>query len=95
MLRRTPGLRIPPIHCFGFGDGHDAELLQGIADACDGQYSYLRTAQEIPAAFADILGGLLSSCAKDIEVRLFSVHACLLFESHFPSAPRLVMRLSR
>jgi|APGre2960657404_1045060.scaffolds.fasta_scaffold42501_1 hypothetical protein len=65
-----PGLRLPTVHAFGFGDAHDAALLQGIADWRNGQYAYLARTEDIPSAFADVFGGMLSCVAKDLAVRL-------------------------
>lgn len=59
------------MHCFGLGADHDAELLLGVADACDGCYNYLPSQKDIRFAFADMLGGVLSCVARDITVRAF------------------------
>lgn len=37
-LRSNPDLRLPVVHCFGFGWSHDEKLLMSIADTCDGAW---------------------------------------------------------
>lgn len=36
-LRTSADVRLPVVHCFGFGHDHDRELLEGISDARDGE----------------------------------------------------------
>lgn len=58
------------IYTFGFGAGHNSELLSSLADAAHGTYYFLKTADVIPTAFADCLGGLMSVVAQNIRLRL-------------------------
>lgn len=62
----------PPIkvHTFGFGSDTDASMLGAIAEAGNGSYYYISTPDDIPAAFADALGGLLSVAAQNVVLRL-------------------------
>ena len=48
------------IYTFGFGSDHDEQLLSDIASAGQGSYYYVEKEDQIAAAFADALGGLLS-----------------------------------
>mmetsp|Transcript_30686 Transcript_30686/g.42499 ORF Transcript_30686/g.42499 Transcript_30686/m.42499 type:complete len:563 (-) Transcript_30686:189-1877(-) len=56
------------IFCFGLGSDHDEGMLSALAEATGGHYYYLENEENIPAAFADALGGLLSVFAQNIKV---------------------------
>ena len=58
------------IHTFGFGADHSPTMLQGISDAGNGTYYYIEGEENIAAAFADALGGLLSVFAQNVELRI-------------------------
>jgi len=55
---------------FGFGDDHNADLLQGLADKGSGIYSYVDGEDRIGAAFGEALGGLLSTTHQNVDVSL-------------------------
>ena len=55
---------------FGFGNNHDDKVLVDLAEACDGKYYYMKTEDEIPAAFADAVGGLQSLAAESISIEI-------------------------
>lgn len=57
------------VHTFGFGDDHDAGMLQMLA-ARGGLYAYLPSPDDIPLAFADCLGGLMSTVAQTTTLTL-------------------------
>eukprot|EP01001_Neometanema_parovale_P011332 NODE_757_length_2120_cov_130.033050_g722_i0.p1 GENE.NODE_757_length_2120_cov_130.033050_g722_i0~~NODE_757_length_2120_cov_130.033050_g722_i0.p1 ORF type:complete len:440 (+),score=96.07 NODE_757_length_2120_cov_130.033050_g722_i0:603-1922(+) len=57
------------VFTFGFGD-HDATMLRSIADAGLGMYYYIPQMDEIPQAFGDCLGGLLTVAAQNVKVSL-------------------------
>ena len=65
---------VPPpavkVHTFGFGQDSDPALLGAIADAGSGSYYYISNPDDIPAAFADALGGLLSVAAQNVALRV-------------------------
>ena len=54
------------ISTFGFGPTHNETLLRGIADMGNGMYTFVQNDKGLPAAFADALGGLLTTTAQDI-----------------------------
>jgi len=54
------------VNCFGFGASHDANMLNGIAEAGCGTYYYIENAEKIPPSFADCLGGLFSVIGQNI-----------------------------
>ena len=58
------------IHTFGFGRDTDSHMLSTIAEKGCGTYYYINTPDDIPAAFADALGGLLSVAAQNVVLRI-------------------------
>eukprot|EP01119_Soliformovum_irregulare_P023282 TRINITY_DN8112_c0_g1_i3.p1 TRINITY_DN8112_c0_g1~~TRINITY_DN8112_c0_g1_i3.p1 ORF type:complete len:459 (+),score=96.12 TRINITY_DN8112_c0_g1_i3:85-1377(+) len=58
------------INTFGYGADHDPNLLKGLADAATGVYYYVAKNKDIPEAFADCLGGLVSVTAQNISVKI-------------------------
>jgi hypothetical protein len=58
------------INTFGYGADHDPELLKSIAEKSNGMYFFVEKPEEIPKTFADCLGGLLSTVAKDVVIRI-------------------------
>lgn len=57
------------VHTFGFGSDHDTNMLKAIADAGSGTYFFLKDKDDIPDAFADCLGGLLSVVGQNISIK--------------------------
>lgn len=57
------------VNAFGYGEGHDANLLQAIAEEGHGMYYFVESGDKIADAFADCLGGLLSVVARNIRIR--------------------------
>lgn len=58
------------IHTFGYGAGHDAQLLDKIADMGSGGFYYVENNESIGFAFANCLGELMSVVADEINVIL-------------------------
>jgi len=58
------------VFTFGFGEDHDANMLRGISQAGKGVYYYVKKEEEIPSAFADCLGGLLSIVSQNIKLTI-------------------------
>eukprot|EP00878_Enallax_costatus_P013330 GHUV01013936.1.p1 GENE.GHUV01013936.1~~GHUV01013936.1.p1 ORF type:complete len:518 (+),score=181.63 GHUV01013936.1:107-1660(+) len=58
------------IHTFGFGQDHDPKLLQAIAEAGSGIYYHIQNDRQIPEAFGDALGGLLSVVASNVRISI-------------------------
>jgi hypothetical protein len=58
------------IFTFGFGNDHNANLLQGISETSQGSYYYIKDTSAIKESFADCLGGLLSVVAQNIKLEL-------------------------
>jgi len=57
-----------PVYTFGFGTDHDPTMLRGISEAANGLYYYLRKEDEIPQAFGECIGGLLSVAAQNVKL---------------------------
>eukprot|EP00892_Ulva_mutabilis_P002320 jgi/Ulvmu1/12089/UM084_0012.1 len=62
------------VHTFGFGSDTDTNLLTAIADKGSGSYYYINSASDIPVAFADALGGLLSVAAQNMVLYITPVN---------------------
>jgi len=58
------------LHTFGYGSDHDPTLLKAIAEKGNGVYFFVQKPEEIPEAFADCLGGLLSTVAQNIVIKI-------------------------
>lgn len=59
------------INTFGFGDDHDAKLLNGISKVRDGNFYYIKDESSLAMVFADALGGLLTVGFKDINIKVY------------------------
>lgn len=60
-----------PIHCFGYGNDHDREMLRDIASATEGgTYYYVGNDSNVSSAFGDALGGVLSVVAQNTMISL-------------------------
>lgn len=68
------------IFTFGFGNDHDANMLKSISDSSNGTYCYVKNEDEIPSAFANCLGGLLSVFAQNIKVKIKTSYGVKLLE---------------
>lgn len=64
------GERQCSLSTFGFGADHSADLLQGLADAGSGIYSYVENEDMIGTAFGEALGGLLSTTHQNVRLSL-------------------------
>lgn len=68
----SKGGKHDPLPCtlqtFGYGSGHDSDLLRSIARHGSGVYYFVENVQQISDAFANCLGGLLSVVAQNIKV---------------------------
>eukprot|EP01125_Pyxidicula_operculata_P007389 TRINITY_DN2519_c0_g1_i1.p1 TRINITY_DN2519_c0_g1~~TRINITY_DN2519_c0_g1_i1.p1 ORF type:complete len:596 (-),score=191.35 TRINITY_DN2519_c0_g1_i1:152-1939(-) len=63
------------VFSFGFGSDHDEKLLRGIADNASGMYYFLEKKDDIPNAFADTLGGLLSVVGQNVELKISALNS--------------------
>lgn len=58
------------LSAFGYGDDADQDLLRDLSTVGKGNYAYVRSPEDALTAFARELGGLLSTHAQRIEVRV-------------------------
>eukprot|EP01023_Acetabularia_acetabulum_P042360 TRINITY_DN4181_c0_g1_i4.p1 TRINITY_DN4181_c0_g1~~TRINITY_DN4181_c0_g1_i4.p1 ORF type:complete len:561 (-),score=96.53 TRINITY_DN4181_c0_g1_i4:1763-3445(-) len=56
------------VHTFGFGGDHDPKMMKEMAEAGQGDFFYVESAEAIPQAFGNVLGGLLSVGAQNVTV---------------------------
>lgn len=83
----------PPSHVqvytFGFGSDSDPHMLTAIAERGSGSYYFINTPDDIPAAFADALGGILSVAAQNVVLRIAPANGARLtsVRSGFTATP--------
>ncbi|KAL0723703.1 hypothetical protein Bca4012_038302 [Brassica carinata] len=63
-----------PVHTFGFGSDHDAELMHAISRVSSGTFSFIETETVIRDAFAQCIGGLLSVVVLEQVVEMECIH---------------------
>jgi len=68
------------LSAFGYGDDADQELLRELSTIGRGSYAYVASPEDALTAFARELGGLLSTYAQGIEVRVTPREGALLTE---------------
>eukprot|EP01126_Amoeba_proteus_P037236 TRINITY_DN3832_c0_g2_i6.p1 TRINITY_DN3832_c0_g2~~TRINITY_DN3832_c0_g2_i6.p1 ORF type:complete len:692 (-),score=164.16 TRINITY_DN3832_c0_g2_i6:169-2244(-) len=69
--RPTSSGKLPcTVNTFGFGQDHEASLLQKISEAGNGMYYFIQNKDLIAEAFVDCLGGLLSVAAQNLEITI-------------------------
>lgn len=56
------------LNTFGFGQDHDPNLLKSISEKGDGIYYYIENTEEIPKAFSNCLGGLVSVVGQNVKL---------------------------
>ncbi|XP_004295466.1 PREDICTED: uncharacterized protein LOC101293571 [Fragaria vesca subsp. vesca] len=61
-----------PVHTFGFGNDHDANIMHAISDASGGTFSYIESVGMIQDSFALCIGGLLSVVAQELRLTVRS-----------------------
>ncbi|ETO05805.1 hypothetical protein RFI_31587, partial [Reticulomyxa filosa] len=68
--------RLPcTINTFGFGKGHNDNLLRAIAEHGRGVYAFIEDTKMIRETFAECLGGLVSVVAQDLRLRVETLGA--------------------
>lgn len=61
---------VTTIFTFGFGEGHNEDMLRGLSQATNGLYYFIDKVETIPQAFADCLGGLVAVVAQNATLTL-------------------------
>jgi hypothetical protein len=89
-LLRTMISNIKAVHptvsmnCIAYGHDHNAELLKGVAEDCQGSYSIVNSIEDTALAFGDAIGGLLSCAFQNViievpkETIVHGSHKCIL-----------------
>lgn len=58
------------VHTFGYGDGHDEDLLDKISEKYGGNFYYVKDLTLVSDSFVDSLGGLCSCIGKKAEIKI-------------------------
>jgi len=60
------------INVMGYGENHNADLLRRISQTSTpaGSYYFIEKTEDVSAAFGDCIGGLLSTAAQNVVVRI-------------------------
>lgn len=53
------------LHTFGYGEGHNADLLRQLSELSNGSFYFVEKKEEVGDAFANCLGGLTSVIAQN------------------------------
>ncbi|RLM69384.1 hypothetical protein C2845_PM17G09220 [Panicum miliaceum] len=73
-----------PVHTFGFGSDHDARLLGAVADkSLGGVFNYVAdrdSPTNLTETISQVLGGLLTIIAQDLDLVMKEIGACSLRE---------------
>ena len=68
------------IHCFGYGDDHDATLLNAISDSKNGGFYFINQFETIAQAFANCLGEVMSILFDSVQVTLQTINSEIPFK---------------
>jgi Mg-chelatase subunit ChlD len=67
----TKGLGLSfTLNTFGYGDDHDAKLMNKLANIRDGSFFYIQDYSKITEYFVSILGGCMSVISKKVDLNL-------------------------
>lgn len=58
------------LHCFGYGDDHDATLMQGMAERKAGNYYFVHDIIRVDECFVDCLGTVTTALAESGAIRV-------------------------
>ena len=58
------------LHSFGYGDDHDAKLMQGMSERKGGNYYYVNDISKVDECFVDCLGMITTTLATKAKLRL-------------------------
>jgi Mg-chelatase subunit ChlD len=70
----NPNISITTI---GYGEDHNAALLNNIATNGGGSYNVVNTIEEVGTVFGDILGGLMTTVLQNVQVKYPSSWNCI------------------
>ena len=87
--KATPGSDFEgTVYTFGFGNDHNASLLEEISNQGNGAYYYIDSQEKVPESFASCLGGLLSTVGQNISLILEIENGCVIKEFTAKNLPK-------
>ena len=67
----TKGLGLSfTLHTFGYGDDHDAKIMNKLANLRDGSFFYVQEYSKVAEYFVSVLGGCVSVISKKLNLKL-------------------------
>jgi Mg-chelatase subunit ChlD len=72
------------LSCFGYGAGHDARLMEGLAESGRGRFTFIERAACVRDAFGAALGGFFSTAAQSVSLALRPMGGAALGAVHAP-----------
>ena len=67
----TKGLGLSfTLNTFGYGDDHDAKIMNKLASIRDGSFFYVNNYRKITEYFVSVLGGCISAISKKVDLNL-------------------------
>ncbi|XP_051116397.1 uncharacterized protein LOC127241407 [Andrographis paniculata] len=79
---RTRGInefKTIPVHTFGIGPCHDAQVLSLLSSSSLGTYSFVESYEYLPDAVASCIGGILSVVVRDIHLSFALTHGKIIW----------------
>ena len=76
------------VYTFGFGNDHNASLLEEISNQGNGAYYYIDSQEKVPESFASCLGGLLSTVGQNISLVIELENGCAIKEFTAKNNPK-------
>ena len=71
LKKLTKGLGLSfTLHTFGYGDDHDAKVMNKLANLRDGSFFYVREYSKVAEYFVSVLGGCVSVISKKLDLKL-------------------------
>ena len=71
LKQMTKGLGLSfTLHTFGYGDDHDAKIMNKLANLRDGSFFFVEDYSKITEYFVSILGGCVSVISKKVDLKL-------------------------
>ena len=58
------------LHTFGYGDDHDAKIMNKLANLRDGSFFYVKEYSKVAEYFVSVLGGCISVISKQLDLKL-------------------------
>ena len=67
----TKGLGLSfTLHTFGYGDDHDAKIMNKLANLRDGSFFYVKEYSKVAEYFVSVLGGCISVISEKLDLKL-------------------------